>query len=304
VSIHAVDGEVRDVKGHVLPHEHIFCDFTPVTGDSDHLLNDKTLAIREIQYFEQAGGSVIVDVTPIDLGRMPDHLLSISRELSVRIVMGTGWYREAFYPPHINTSTTKDLAENMIKELTAGVELESGEHVFAGVIGEIGVDTNFVSALEERVLRASAIASVETGAPVTTHASMWPIGSKQIDLLIEGGVSAEKIIIGHADTYLDIDYHRAILDAGCYLQFDTIGRNHMNADEDRVSALVGLIDLGYTDRILLSTDRCFRSDIKTFGGKGYDYLVTEFRSTLSRNGISDESFRTLTQTNPLSALSW
>lgn len=133
---------------------------------------------------------------------------------------------------------------------------------------------------------------------------MYPVGLKQLAILKEYDIDSTKVIIGHADTYLDADYHAAIVDAGCYIQFDTIGRHHMNADEDRISAILNLVNQGYEDQILLSTDRCFRSDLKTFGGLGYDYLFTTFKELLLKAGLAEITFENITRVNPVRALSW
>ncbi len=304
MTLHTLFSEVSDISGYVLPHEHIFCDFTPITGNLDHLLNDKAVALRELSYFEKIGGSVIVDITPPDLGRQPKLLAEIARKTKLKIIMSTGWYRGAFYPQEIDIHNSKQLAQIMIKELSQGIELDTGETVLAGLIGEIGVDRDIVNAQEERVLRAAAIASCETGAPISTHSSMYPVGIKQLEILNEYPISPNKVIIGHVDTYLDEDYHKELLDAGCYIQFDTIGRNHMNSDLDRISSILKLVKLGYQDQILLSTDRCFKSDLKTFGGVGYDYLFTTFKKRLIDSGLPKEIFETLTKNNSISALSW
>ena len=304
MTLHTLFSEVSNVLGYVLPHEHIFCDFTPVTGDLDHLLNDKTVALRELSSFEQIGGSVIVDITPTDLGRQPKLLAEIAHKTKLKIIMSTGWYRKAFYPQEIDILSSNDLAEIMISELTQGIVLENGEIIKAGLIGEIGVDRDAISAQEERVLRAAAKASRETGAPISTHSSMYPVGIKQLEILKEYSISSDKIIIGHADTYLDEEYHKELLDAGCYIQFDTIGRNHMNSDKDRINSILNLVALGYQDQILLSTDRCFRSDLKTFGGLGYDYLFTIFKDLVINAGLSAEIFESLTKKNAIAALSW
>ena len=114
MTLHTLFSEVSNVLGYVLPHEHIFCDFTPVTGDLDHLLNDKTVALRELSSFEQIGGSVIVDITPTDLGRQPKLLAEIAHKTKLKIIMSTGWYRKAFYPQEIDILSSNDLAEIMI----------------------------------------------------------------------------------------------------------------------------------------------------------------------------------------------
>jgi phosphotriesterase-related protein len=304
MALHSIFSNTSKASGYILPHEHIFCDFTPVTHDSDHILNDKVLALRELAYFEQVGGATIVDITPPDLGRQPELLADIAEKTNLNIIMATGWYRKAFYPPAIDNSSTKSLAQAMITELIDGIQLQDGRKIKAGIIGEIGVDRDVVSALEERVLRAAAITSVETGAPISTHSSMYPVGIKQLEILQQYPISSNNIIIGHADTFLDQDYHMAIVDAGCYIQFDTIGRFHLNSDHDRAIAIMRLVERGYQDQILFSSDRCFRSDLKNFGGIGYDYIFTTFKALLEQFGLSENVFNKITQDNPQAALAW
>lgn len=153
MGLHTVFDDISNCTGYILSHEHIFCDFTPLTGDLDHLLNDKHLALRELTAFEKIGGAVIVDITPPDLGRNPHLLADLAEQTPLKIIMATGWYRKAFYPSEIDGLTSVTLSKIMMKELQEGILLHDGRRVKAGIIGEIGVDRDSVSALEERVLR-------------------------------------------------------------------------------------------------------------------------------------------------------
>jgi phosphotriesterase-related protein len=262
------------------------------------------LAKRELEELRRSGGEVVVDITPIDLGRDPKKLMALSLASKVKIIMSTGWYRKAFYPAYIDELSTKDLAKILIEDLTFGIDVGDGQRAYAGLIGEIGVDRDVVSAIEERVLRASAFAHLETGAPISTHSSMYPVGRSQLDILLKEGVNPTCVIIGHADTYLDSDYHIELLDSGVFLQFDTFGRNHMNPHEARMEALLNLISRGYRDQILISSDRCFRSDLKSFGGLGYDYVVGPLSEDFLARGLTADDVNALLHTNPLRALSW
>lgn len=281
--------------GRCLPHEHVMCDFSPVTGDPDHLLNDVALAVDELKLFKAAGGTTIVEVTPPDLGRDPEALRRIAELSGVQIVMSTGWYRRAFYPAWLERSSTEELAEQMVVELTEGVGFTG---VRAGLIAEIGVDRDFVSGVEERVLRACARAHLRTGAAISTHSSMFPVGIAQLAILTDEHVPADRVVIGHADTYLDTDYHRKLLERGVFLQFDTAGRNHMNPDDRRAKAFVDLVRAGFEDQLLLSSDRCFRSDLAAFGGVGYAHVLTDFRDRLRGLGLTDAEFDHITIDNP------
>ena len=57
-----------------------------------------------------------------------------------------------------------------------------------------------------------------------------------------------------------------------------------------------------SDRILLSHDVCLRSHVRASGGPGYTLLFREFIPRLLAAGFSDDDITTLTQTNPMRAL--
>jgi phosphotriesterase-related protein len=302
VRIHSVLGDIEpSALGRTLMHEHIFCDFYRVTGRLNELLNDEALAIEELAALRNADGTALVEVTTPDMRRNPEALRRVAEKTGLHIVMGTGWYRQPYYPPEIDMLSTNELADRMIAELTDGVD---NTGIRAGIIGEIGIHLDYATAQEERVLRAAARAQKVTGAPLTTHASMYPVGMIQLEILGDEGVDLSRVIIGHCDTYIDLSYHLAILDAGAYVQFDTVGRNHMNPDSRRASALAELVRLGWAEQLLLSSDRCHRTDLVAFGGLGYGYVFTEFFDLLRSHGINNDTLNTITVENPLRVLAW
>jgi phosphotriesterase-related protein len=301
-TIQTVRGPVEpSALGRTLVHEHVFCDFYRITGNLNHLLNDEELAVEELGALVRAGGTALVEVTTADFGRDPERLRRVAERTGLHIVMGTGWYRQPYYPESIDRTPTAALARQMIAELTQGVD---GTGIRAGIIGEIGAHGSFLTAQEERVLRAAARAQRATGAALTTHASMYPVGTAQLVVLQEEGVDPSRVIVGHCDTYLDREYHLAVLRAGAYVQFDTVGRVHMNPDERRADALVALLRDGWAGRLLLSSDRCHRSDMHAFGGVGYDVVFTRFFGMLRERGVSDGELDFLTIENPRRVLAW
>jgi len=300
--VHTVRGAIApEALGCTLMHEHVLCDFYRVTGNLDHILNDEDLAVEELLAYRDAGGDALVEVTTRDLGRDAEGLRRISERTDLHIVMATGWYRQPYYPPEVDRASVDRLAELMIRELTEGVG-DTG--IRAGIIGEIGASLDHVTAQEERVLRAAARAQRATGAPLTTHASMYPVGLVQLEILKEEHVDCSRVIIGHCDTYLHPDYHLAILRAGAWVQFDTVGRRHMNPDGRRADAFAALVRAGWTRQLLLSSDRCYRSDLHAFGGAGYDVVVTEFREMVQSRGVSEAEWEAIMVENPRRILAW
>ena len=98
-----VAGKIRTVLGPITPeqlgicmvHEHLIVDawkMWPVPNYS-LIIDDVGLVTEEVQAYRTAGGTSIVDVTNIGLGRDPQALQRISEATGVQIVMGCGWYR-------------------------------------------------------------------------------------------------------------------------------------------------------------------------------------------------------------------
>jgi len=162
----------------------------------------------------------------------------------------------------------------------------------------IGSSENGFSDTEQKVFRAAAIAHLETGRPISTHQSMSTMGKVQIDLLKSCGVEMENLTVGHCDLRDNLDDIQWMLDQGCYIQFDTIGKNSYYPDTRRAQSLKTLCERGYVGQIMLSMDITRRSHLKANGGLGFSYLIDEFVPLLKQHGISDLQISTMLQTNP------
>jgi phosphotriesterase-related protein len=132
-----------------LPHEHtgIYLWHIPERDDYWELTPDEPTIVDELADFRRRGGSTLVDLTLDGVGRDPERLRRLSTRSGVQLVMGCGWYRGAYYPPEarIERRSVDDLAAELIAEFRDGV---AGTGVHPGIIGEIGVDKAWVSALE------------------------------------------------------------------------------------------------------------------------------------------------------------
>lgn len=284
-----------DNIGHTQTHEHLLLDSNrpEYMGDLDKVLNHPEIAIQELESYHQSGGRTLVEATPPDLGRDPRGLRRIAEASSVNIVMGMGLYREPYYPPWVDFGSTQELTELFIHEIDNGVG-DSG--IRPGIIGEIGSHRAWVSAREERVFRAAGRAQRERGLGLMTHT---PPGAaaQQLAILDEEGTDLTKVAIGHADTWLDLDYHLSILATGAFLSFDHVG-NPVYPDDWRAQQTADLIRRGFTDQILLSTDIYMRRRLKAWGGAGYGFLIDAFVPRLRDLGVQDEEIHQITVENP------
>lgn len=307
MSVMTVTGPVEPSDlGLTLTHEHLLCDRKRITGNQDHVLGDERLAAAELSDFAAiGGGGAVVDLTLPDIGRDPLALRRISERTGVHIVMGAGWYHEKYYLEYIDRCSTDELAAQLVAELTTGVA-ETG--IRPGIIGEIGSGEKgpwlgagrgpWISAQEERVLRAAARAQREVGCPLSTHAFGSQIGAQQLELLLEEGVSPEKIVIGHADSVHDADYHELLAQSGCWVQFDVM---RARAEWDiRIQAelVADFVQRGYESQLLLSQDVCAKSHLKAYGGSGYTGLFDRYRDEILRAGVSAGAFERVTRRNP------
>ena len=288
--------------GFTLPHEHTGIALWHAKDRWDYweLTADDELVGEELREFRRRGGGTLVDLTLPGVGRDPERLRRLSTRTGVQVVMGCGWYREPYYPPEarIDRRSVDDLADELVREFHDGV---AGSGVRPGIIGEIGTDKPWVSALEERVHRAAARASKATGMAITTHAVQSPVGLAQLRIFEEEGVDPARVVIGHADSYVDLDHYLAVLDRGANLEFDFLG--HRFGSEEHVEPrlieiIVELLERGYASQLLLSQDVCHNSQLKANGGFGYVYLQQHFLPSLRTAAVGEGEIAAMTIDNP------
>ncbi len=288
--------------GFTLPHEHTGIALWHAKDRWDYweLTANDELVGEELREFRRRGGGTLVDLTLPGVGRDPERLRRLSTRTGVQVVMGCGWYREPYYPPEarIDRRSVDDLADELVREFHDGV---AGSGVRPGIIGEIGTDKPWVSGLEERVHRAAARASKATGMAITTHAVQSPVGLAQLRIFEEEGVDPARVVIGHADSYVDLDHYLAVLDRGANLEFDFLG--HRFGSEEHVEPrlieiIVELLERGYASQLLLSQDVCHNSQLKANGGFGYVYLQQHFLPSLRTAAVGEGEIAAMTIDNP------
>ena len=328
-SVWTTAGEVSATDlGRVLPHEHIFIN-EMAEDRAAGLLNDAALMRAEIEEFARAGGRTIVELTTAELtagaapdprglyrgppaSGFPDHgtrsaanvaaIAELSEQTGVRIILGTGHYRDPYLeiePLDRGALHVDQIADAIVRDLTEGFPSTG---VRAGVIGEVGADKWFVSAREERSIRAAARAHLRVGASVTTHASKWPVGGDVLDLLVSEGMDPARIVVGHCSTIDIPEYHLDMARRGAWVQFDTI-RGGADFLVDRwTDQVMTLIRAGHLEQILLSHDVCLKSDLSINGGCGFGYLFRQFLPRLARAGLNEGELEQLVSVNPQRAL--
>ncbi len=305
MSIQTVLGPIEPADlGVTLMHEHTLVDAWEWGGrlGYDSTVDDEELLVEELAFYRDAGGSALVDVTPIGLRRDPSGMRRLAQATGLHIIMGCGWYRERVYPAYIHELSTNALAGMLVKELEEGVE--SG--IRPGIIGEIGTERFHVTPAEEKVFRAAARAQRTTGATVTTHTTHFgDLAHEQMDILMEEGVPPERIVIGHLGERRGVKGELAVAERGVYVEIDHIGRAASAGTQPewrRARNVAELVQAGYLERVLISMDICANSLLHWNGGHGFDYLLTTFVPLLREEGLTGDQIRTILVDNPIRVL--
>ena len=302
--VQTVSGRIPAAElGFVLPHEHTGIQLWHVPNRWDYweLTPDDAFVLPDLAAYRAAGGGTLVDLTLPGVGRDPLRLRRYAEASGVRIVMGTGWYRTAYYPPEarIDRRSVDDLADELVAGIEGGVD---GTDVRPGIIGEIGTDKPWLTALEERVHRAAGRAARRTGLAITTHSVMSAVGLAQLRVFEEEGVDPARVVVGHADSYPVLDHYLEIIRRGANLEFDFLGMSFTPMErhgEPRIVDLAReLIELGHADRLLLSQDVCHNSQLTAYGGNGYVHLFRTFLPQLRASGVSESAIHQVTVLNP------
>jgi phosphotriesterase-related protein len=267
-------------------------------------LFDVDVAIQELQRFVERGGRTVVDPTNVGIGRDPQALQRISRRTGLNIVMGAGFYLEPSHPEFVKTMSVEAIAQRIAADCGA---LDEKPEVCAGLIGEIGISKDFTAA-EEKVLRGAAQASKLSGVPLSIHLPGWERHAHRVlDVIEQQGGDLRHTILCHMNPSLhDRAYQRGVADRGAFLEYDMIGMDYFYADqqaqspcdEENAVAIVGLIDDGYINSILLSQDVFLKMMLTRFGGFGYGYILKHFAPRLKRHGLAQSAIDHLLVENP------
>ena len=300
-----------DQLGFTLIHEHLFLDLMRDNWSGNNFLNDPELTYKEVMRYKDAGGVTLVDQTSGGLTENDQHLLPVKHSLGVRdiaertglnIVLGCGWYRETYYDQSLWRKKTDEIAEEIVRDLTEGID---GTDVRAGIIGEIGAHFTWISPVEERVLRAAGRAQKRTNVTLTTHATRGPVGLDQLDILAEEGVDLRRVIVGHPQSHAYLDYHAEIARRGAWISFDNMQgvESGVAYDQQKLLGMVrDIIGAGLIDHLLFSHDVCYRSMYHEYGGPGYDFVSTRLLGRLQEIGVTEDQFLQIMIDNPRRAL--
>ena len=277
--INTVTGPIPvEQLGVTLMHEHLLIGYPGWEADTVRAgpPREEMIAIccDKIAAMQDHGICSMLDPCPNDLGRDVTLAAEVSARTGFNIVCATGLYKQneggVPYWHFLRSSgeAVGRMSELFIHELTAGIG-DTG--IRAGVI-KVATGEGEITDYEYDVLRAAALASCETGAPITTHTDQGTMGVEQQRFLMEQGVPAHRIVIGHSCGSADHEYHMQMLERGSYLGFDRFGLEILAPDEQRIEALVALLEAGQERRLVVSHDSVWCTRGEPFPQKMIDAM--------------------------------
>jgi len=267
-------------------------------------LDDERLAAAELALAADEGCRTVVDPTCRGIGRNPEALARIARATGLNIIMGGGYYLEASHPPALAAMSADDIAAEIVRDATVGV---NGSGVRIGLIGEIGVSADFTQA-ERKSLRGAARAARATNLPLMVHLPGWVRhGARVLDLIEEEGADPRRTVLCHMNpSHDDPAYQEALAARGAFIEYDMIGMDFWYADqrvqcpseEENARAIAALVARGFADNLLLSQDVFLKMMLTRNGGFGYAYLQRHFLPRLLRHNVPPSAIRTMMVANP------
>ncbi|MCT6839236.1 MAG: hypothetical protein M3036_16465, partial [Bifidobacteriales bacterium] len=228
----------------------------------------------------------------------------IAKAAGLNVVMGAGYYLGSSHPAEVAAMSVGDIANEIVREAVEGVD---GTDVKIGLIGEIGVSSDF-TAEEEKSLRGAAQAQVRTGLPLMVHLPGWfRLGHRVLDVVAQEGADIRHTVLCHMNpSHDDFSYQSELAARGAFIEYDMIGMDFFYADqqvqcpsdEEAARAIVRLAEAGYLDRVLLSHDVFLKMMLTRYGGNGYAYVLRHFLPRLKRHGLDETALDQMMRANP------
>ncbi len=320
-TIATVRGQVDTATlGQTLMHEHVVNITAEVEKEYPDLswTDDKDAVLRSVvemlQEVKAHGIDTLVDCTAFGHGRDLEAVKRINAEVDLNIIVCTGIYTYdhlSFFflyghPAREVDGKVEDILTDMfVRDITEGI---AGTGVKAALI-KTATDRAGVTPNIERILRAVARAHRATGAPITTHTTAAiRNGLDQQRIFAEEGVDLSRVVIGHSGDSTDLDYLRALMDAGSTIGADRFGLYLPDMDlpemDVRIETLGKLCEAGYSDRIVLSHDVTCYADWtpRDFGAQlstwNLTHLCDEVVPAMLKHGISEQHVDQMLVGNP------
>lgn len=298
--------------GIVLVHEHLRFRDEAVAQNWPSRYDEEAeaaAAIAAVTAARRHGVATIVEPTAMFGGRDVRLMRRVAEATGMQIVPCTGIYTYDHLPPYFGNRTEDDIAEHFVEDIEHGIQ---GTEIRAAFI-KCAADAPGVNERVEKLHRASARASVQTGAPIMAHSCPAArTGVHQVDILLDEGVDPAKIQVAHIGDTDDLDHIAELLDRGVWIGLDRFGLNVPLPHQSRLETAAELLRRGHADRVMVSQDYCATIDWYSpptlagmfdqgmiHPGMSMTLVFDEVVPWLRDQGVLDDDiFRTIFEENP------
>lgn len=254
-TVQTVTGEIAaDELGRTLIHEHFYSSDEAVSVQWPHVRDREAehgLAVESAEAVKAHGVRTVVEPTAMLLGRDIQASRELAEETGLQIIVCTGIYTYDHLPQFLLNRDADYIASLFVHDIEEGIQNTGVKAAFIKCAAdEPGLTPNI-----EKIHRAAARASLQTGAPIMAHSRPASgTGPKQVEVLLEEGVPAERIQIAHTGDTDDLGYIEGLLDKGVYIGMDRYGLDLFLPTAQRNATVIELLNRGYADRMFLSQD--------------------------------------------------
>ena len=253
-SIDAGDLGVTLVHEHVRFRDEAVAEQWPGRYDEQAELD---AALEAVGAAKAKGVRSIVDPTAMFGGRDVHFMKRVAEQSGVQIVACTGIYSYDHLPHYFENRDVDAMAEHFVSDIETGIQ---GTDIRAAFL-KCAADAAGVTENVEKIHRAVARASVQTGAPIMAH-SMPAVatGPRQVEIFEEEGVDLSRVQIAHCGDSEDVDYIEGLLAKGVYVGLDRYGLEMYLPIDKRNAAAAELLRRGHAERLMISQDYCATID--------------------------------------------
>jgi phosphotriesterase-related protein len=309
-TVETANGPVQsDELGRTLIHEHFRTVDEATRFQFPHLYDDDAAweaAIGDANAVRGHGIDTVVEPSAVFLSRDAAFSKRVADESGLNVILATGIYTYDHLPQPLANRTEDQLAEIFVYEIEHGIQ---GTGVKAAFI-KCAADEPGMTANVEKVHRAAARASLQTGRPIMAHSRPASgTGPEQMRIFTEEGVDPDLVQIAHTGDTDDLDYIERLLDTGCWIGLDRYGLDIFLPTERRNPTTLALLERGHVGRMFLSQDFCSTIDwftpeveeqLKPVAAPNWSmtFLFEQVIPTLKEGGMTDEQLDQMMVENP------
>jgi phosphotriesterase-related protein len=309
-TVETVNGPV-DVEelGLTLIHEHFRATDEAARFQFPQLYDEQAewhAALADANAVKGHGVRTVVEPSAIFLNRDAAFSKRVADESGVQVILATGVYTYDHLPQVLMNRSEDELAAIFVHDIENGIQ---GTDIKAAFI-KCAADEPGMTPNVEKVHRAAARASSQTGRPIMAHSHpKSETGLAQMRVFEEEGVDPAKVQVAHTGDTDDLDYIERLLDTGCWIGMDRYGLDIYLPTEQRQATVLALLEKGRADRMFLSQDWCSTLDYFTAEVEeqliptaapnwSMTFLFEQVIPELKERGMTDEQLDQMMVENP------